>query len=68
MSGVGITIKSACDVAQEIQDKKLIVLLNKYEVINQTSFYIVYPSGRSSSPKIKAFIEFFQNKLSAKKI
>jgi DNA-binding transcriptional LysR family regulator len=68
LAGVGITIKSACDVENEIKEKKLVVLLKDYEAINETEFYIVYPTGRNTSPKIKAFIKFFQKKLSAKKI
>lgn len=66
LSGVGITMKSVCDVEDEIKKKELIVLLKDYEAINETEFYIVYPSGRNSSPKIKAFIEFFQKKLETK--
>lgn len=68
LAGVGITLKSACDVESEIKEKKLIVLLQDYEVINETQFYAVYPSGRSLSPKIKAFVDFFQQKLLSKKI
>ena len=68
LAGVGITLKSVCDVANEIKEKKLIVLLKDYEAINETMFYAVYPAGRNTSPKIKAFIEFFQKKLSAKNI
>ena len=65
LSGAGITLKSACDVENEIKEKKLIILLNNFEVMNETQFYAVYPAGRKTSPKIKAFIEFFQNKLRA---
>ncbi len=63
MAGVGITLKSICDIEDELREKKLIALLNDYEVINQTQFYAVYPAGRGASPKTKAFIEFFQKKL-----
>lgn len=63
LAGVGITLKSACDVENEVQEKKIVVLLQDYEVMNETEFYAVYPVGRNTSPKIKAFIEFFQKKL-----
>lgn len=66
--GLGITLKSACDIADEIKENKLVVLLKDYEVVNETSFYAVYPSGRGSSPKIKAFVDFFRDKLAVKKI
>lgn len=68
LAGVGITLKSASDVENEIKEKKLIVLLKDYEVINSTEFYAVYPAGKNISPRIKAFIEFFQKKLLSKKI
>ncbi len=68
LGGIGITLKSACDIGNEIREKKLVVLLKDYEAMNETEFYAVYPSGRNTSPKIKAFIEFFQGKLLAKKI
>ncbi len=63
LAGLGITMKSACDIKDEVRQKKLVTILNDYEAINQTSFYIVYPSGRITSPKIKAFVDFFKDKL-----
>ena len=68
MADVGITIKSVCDIEQEIADKKLIPLLTNYDVVNETEFYVVYPASKNISPKIKAFVEFFQEKLLLKKI
>ena len=66
MSGIGITLKSSRDVEEEVKSGKLIALLPDYEIFNETEFYIVYPSGKNTSPKIKAFIEFFREKLEAK--
>jgi len=66
MSGVGITLKSSRDSDDEIKSGKLVVLLKDYEVLNETLFYVVYSSGKYKSPKIKAFIEFFQSKLNGK--
>lgn len=63
LQGYGITLKSSRDAEDEIKDGKVVALLNDYEVLNKTSFYIVYPSKKFKSPKIKAFIEFFQSKL-----
>lgn len=68
LAGIGITLKSACDVENEIKEKKLVVLLKDYEAMNETQFYVVYPSGRNTSPRIKAFIEFFQAKLLERKL
>jgi DNA-binding transcriptional LysR family regulator len=63
LQGYGITLKSSRDAEDEIREGKVVALLNDYEVLNKTSFYIVYPSKKFKSPKIKAFIEFFQGKL-----
>ncbi|MCE3254716.1 MAG: LysR, substrate-binding [Rickettsiaceae bacterium] len=63
LSGIGITIKSTSDIENEIKSGEIIVLLKDYDVINQTQFYAVYPSAKYMSPRIKAFVEFYQNKL-----
>jgi DNA-binding transcriptional LysR family regulator len=63
LAGYGITLKSSRDAKEEISEGKIVTLLPNYEILNKTSFYAVYPSKKFNSPKIKAFIEFFQNKL-----
>ena len=63
LSGIGITLKSARDIENEIESGDLVVLLQDYELIHQTQFYVVYPTSKYMSPKIKAFIDFFQTKL-----
>ena len=68
LAGLGITLKSISDIENEVKEKKLIVLLKDYEAVNETQFYAVYPNGRNTSPKIKAFVDFFQKKLLSKKI
>jgi len=63
MSGVGLTLKSSRDIWNEIKEKKLIQVLPDYEILHETKFYAVYPSGKFRSPKVKAFIDFFKKKL-----
>lgn len=63
MSGIGITLKSAKDVQGEIESGKLAVLLKDYEIVDKTQFYAVYPTAKYMSPTVKAFIDFFQEKL-----
>ncbi len=63
LAGIGITLKSIRDVENELKDGKLAELLTKYKIVNETQFYAVYPSSKHQSEKIKAFIEFFQNKI-----
>lgn len=66
ISGIGITLKSSRDAEDAIKEGKLLVLLQDYEIINETSFYVVYPSIKYKSPKVKAFISFFKEKLKNK--
>ncbi len=63
LSGVGITIKSSRDCQDVIEEGKMLVLLKEYEITNETMFYAVYPTGNYKSPKVKAFVRFFQKKL-----
>jgi len=60
LSGSGITVKSDCDIQNEIKSGKIVTLLNDYEIINETEFYAVYPDAINESPKIKAFVDFFK--------
>jgi len=64
LSGVGITLKSAIDVREEIKKKEIVVLLEDYEVITETKFYAVYQKRTHMPLRIKAFIDFFKEKLS----
>ena len=63
LSGLGIALKSAVDIKNEIKTGEIAVLLKDYEVINKTQFYAVYPAGKYISPKTRAFIDFFAKKL-----
>ncbi len=63
LNGNGITIKSMVDIQDEIKNGKIITLLNEYDIINKTQFYATYPKARYTSPRVKAFIDFFQEKL-----
>jgi DNA-binding transcriptional LysR family regulator len=63
LAGTGITLKSAKDVEDEIASGKIVVLLKDYEILDRTQFYAVYPTNKYMSPTVKAFIEFFQEKL-----
>ncbi len=63
LADTGIAVKSSRDIEDEIREGKLVLLLNDYEVMNETEFYAVYPINRHPSPKTQAFIKFFQNVL-----
>jgi len=52
-------------INSEKKSGKLVVLLDEFEVVNEAEFYAVYASG-NTSPKIKAFVDFFRSKLQEK--
>jgi LysR family transcriptional activator of dmlA len=58
LSGAGITLKSSCDIQEELADKKLIPLLTNYDIVHKTQFYAVYPVDGLKSLKLKAFVDF----------
>ena len=63
LSGNGITLKSIIDIQEEIKNQQIEILFKDCEVVNKTQFYAVYPKSKYTSPRTKAFIDFFQKKL-----
>ncbi len=63
LSGLGIAIKSERDIEEEIKTGRIKVLLSDYEIIDSTYFYAVYAEKKYQSPKIRAFVDFFREKL-----
>jgi len=41
----------------------LVDLFPQYEIVNKTKFYATYPRARGRTPKIQAFVNFFQERL-----
>lgn len=63
VGGVGITRTPTFVVGQDIQAGRLRPILTNYETL-KVSIYMVYPQRRHLSPKVRAFVEFFAERIS----
>ena len=63
LGGIGITRTPTFVIGQDIQDGRLRRLLANYETL-EVSIYLVYPQRRYLSPKVRAFVEFFAERVS----
>ncbi len=60
LSSAGVALQSLCYIEKEIKEKKLVTLLDDYEVVNKMTFYAVYPECKYRSPRLEAFINFLR--------
>jgi len=58
VNGLGITVCSKWIAFKQLQDKKLIEILEDYPLITETAIWAIYPSSRQVAPKIRAFIDY----------
>ncbi len=61
LAGIGIARLATYLVGRDIQEGRLMPLLNDY-VHEQASIYVVYPHRRHLSPKVRAFVDFMVEK------
>lgn len=62
LGGVGITRTPTFVVGQDIQSGKLQPVLTNYDTL-EVSIYLVYAQRRHLSPKIRAFVEYFAERM-----
>jgi DNA-binding transcriptional LysR family regulator len=58
LAGLGLAVKSTWDVGAELEDGRLRAVLTEWPVFSRMAFYILYPSGKQLSPKVRAFVDF----------
>ena len=63
LGGVGITRTPTFVVGQDIHDGLLQPILTNYKTL-EVSIYMVYPQRRHLSPKVRAFVDFFVERIS----
>ena len=63
LGGIGMTRTPTFVVGQDIQSGRLKQVLTNYETL-EVSIYLVYPQRRHLSPKVRAFIEYFAERIS----
>jgi len=63
LGGIGMTRTPTFVVGQDIQSGRLKQVFTNYETL-EVSIYLVYPQRRHLSPKVRAFIEYFAERIS----
>ncbi len=63
LRGAGITLTPTFVVGEDIKTGRLHSVLNDYRA-QELSIYAVYPERRHLSPKVRAFVEYMQERLS----
>lgn len=62
LGGIGITRTPTFVVGRDIQAGRLRPILSDYETL-ETSIYLVYPQRRHLSPKVRAFVDYFAERI-----
>jgi DNA-binding transcriptional LysR family regulator len=58
LAGTGLAVKSTWDIGAELEAKRLRAVLTDWPVFSRMAFYVLYPSGKQLSPKVRAFVDF----------
>lgn len=64
LAGAGIMRTPTFVVGRDIQAGRLVPLLGKYQAL-EISIFLVYPQRRHLSPKVRAFVDFMAEKITA---
>lgn len=64
VAGVGVALLSQSSAREDVQEGRLVRLLPEWEP-DPFELYAVYPSRLSSSPKVRAFVQFLRKRLAA---
>jgi DNA-binding transcriptional LysR family regulator len=62
LGGIGITRTPTFVVGEDIQSGRLRQVLTNYETL-EVSIYLVYPQRRHLSPKVRAFVDYFSERI-----
>jgi len=66
VGGLGITICSAWCAYEQLRSGELVQILKDYPLVSDTAIWAVYPSSRMLAPKVRAFIDYFSERLGDK--
>ncbi|MCT4656838.1 MAG: LysR family transcriptional regulator [Cohaesibacter sp.] len=58
VAGLGIALRSTWDVADELRDGRLKIVLPTYRASSHVGLYAVYPSRRYLPAKVRLFVDF----------
>lgn len=63
-TGMGIGVKSAWNINDSLRRGNLVKVLPDYPLTTESSIWVMYPSGRIVTPKVRAMIEFLLGQFS----
>ncbi len=64
LAGAGIMRTPTFVVGRDIQAGRLVPLLGNYQAL-EISIFLVYPQRRHLSPKVRAFVDFMAERITA---
>ncbi|PSW13382.1 LysR family transcriptional regulator [Photobacterium rosenbergii] len=59
--GLGIAINSTWSVYKQLERGELVQILKDFPLVSDTAIWAVYPSSRLLAPKVRAFIDYFND-------
>ncbi|MCL1144450.1 LysR family transcriptional regulator [Shewanella marinintestina] len=59
IDGLGLSVNSIWSVYQQLVSGELVEVLTDYPFASNASIWAIYPSSRLIAPKVRAFIDFF---------
>ncbi|WP_218508256.1 LysR family transcriptional regulator [Variovorax sp. dw_308] len=65
VAGVGIVSLSHVHVGADLAAGRLVPVLEKFQMASDEPIYVVYPSKRNLSPRVRAFLDFLNEKFEA---
>ncbi len=61
IAGLGIALRSTWDVADELRDGRLVVVLPQWRASSHVGLYAVYPSRRYLPAKVRLFVDYLSD-------
>lgn len=65
LSGFGIVVPPKFYIIRELEQGRLEVILDDHTVLPALNIYVIYPERRYLSPKIRAFVDFLDERIGA---
>ncbi|NLS13669.1 LysR family transcriptional regulator [Vibrio sp. SM6] len=63
LAGIGISMNSYWSVADDVEAGRLVPVLPRYQVDDNSALWLVYPNSINPSPKVRALIDYLVEKL-----
>lgn len=63
INGFGIVVPPKFYIAKDLDEGKLVAILDDYTVLPSLNIYVVYPERRYLSPKVRAFVDFLSKRV-----